>query len=294
MVYTNPKMEALREKFPFWRRLHRMLEIDSLSLLEDPRVVSILEANPAYAQQPLAMTLRDIADERQAIGYELIARQEALAEAGITRAKALYQGFNYYARDILQGNDRGARTDLAQQCLDVAIMFVLSHTQIVFAGKYAQPDDRKLLSYHERINAQEARLKAFKNLGLDQFKEHLPPVEAMTPEGLAAFVQHFEDCTLDVANSNIALCEQVGKLVMNKIRLVHYWREAVEMGDVPTYGSEKEQQAEIKFEADLLRIYIRRCEILLARGQGIFELGGQVMDLPDLDDIPNPPTFGWA
>lgn len=294
MAYSNPKMEALKEQFPFWRRLHRMLEIDSLSLLDDPRVVAILQANPAYTRQPLAMTLRDIAEERQVIGYELIARQEALAEAGITRAKALHQGFNYYARDILQGNDRAAKDDLAQQCLDVAIMYVLSHTQLVFAQKYAKPDDRKFLSYNERVNAQEARLKAFQKLELDKLKEILPAVADMTPEGLASFLQHFEDCTLDVANSNIALCEQVGKLVMNKIRLVHYWREAVEMGDVPVCGTEKEQQAEIKFEADLLRIYIRRCEILMARSSGIYDLSSQVMDLPELDDIPNPPTFGWA
>jgi hypothetical protein len=32
----------------------------------------------------------------------------------------------------------------------------------------------------------------------------------------------------------------------------------------------------------------------MARSSGIFDLSSQVMDLPDLDDIPNPPTFGWA
>lgn len=280
MTYTNPRIENIRELMPVWTDLQKQTEKGALSeafINANPRVQLILE-HSQFKGKSFTDIAERLIEERLQMCFELIARQEALADAGAARARLLNHMYGLYVHEVLGGNVRAAHADIHQQALDVSIMYVLSHSQMMFARKFGSPDDPRMKRYEGMVEFQERQLRAFKKEGLDNPEKLNPEMpETFSPKQRGFLLQAYEDATLDVANANIALCEQTGKMVELEARTLHYWHQSLDENAIP--GVNLKPVDDLQYESDLHKLYLERCQILLDRGGMIYDLSEKVAAL---------------
>lgn len=266
----------------FLRGMLSQLEEGQIKDVSASDVRSVLFSKPDYLSQPLLQTLRDITEERAELCYRLIDAQFALAEAGARRAQWMFEHYGFYVHGVLGGRASAAETDLQQQALDVAIMYTLSHSRIVFARSFGNPEGEKHQIYEEKVRKQESHLKQF-----NQFRENAGrPFSSETEErifsqlDLARQFQELEVLTLDVWNKNKVLLEETKALVENSIRSLYFWHKLLELvqsqedSDLSTAPEE-----DLAYERALTALYLERMEILHTRGGLIENLAVVTADL---------------
>ena len=240
-------------------------------------VRSVLFSKPDYLSQPLLQTLQDITEERAELCYRLIDAQFALAEVGARRARWMFEHYEFYVHGVLGGRASAAETDLQQQALDVAIMYTLSHSRIVFARSFGNSESEKHKVYEEKVRKQQ----------FNQFRESAGrPFLSETEErdfsqlDLARQFQELETLTLDVWNKNKVLLEETKALVENSIRSLYFWHRLLEFvqsqedSDLSTAPEE-----DLAYERALTALYLERMEILHTRGGLIENLSVATADL---------------
>lgn len=266
----------------FLRGMLSQLEEGQIKDVSASDVRSVLFSKPDYLSQPLLQTLQDITEERAELCYRLIDAQFALAEAGARRARWMFEHYGFYVHGVLGGRASAAETDLQQQALDVAIMYTLSHSRIVFARSFGNPEGEKHKLYEEKVRKQETHLKQFNQFRESAGRTFLSETEerVFSQLDLARQFQELEVLTLDVWNKNKVLLEETKALVENSIRSLYFWHRLLELvqsqedSDLSTAPEE-----DLAYERALTALYLERMEILHTRGGLIENLAVATADL---------------
>lgn len=274
----------------FLRGMLNQLEDGPIRDVSDPDVRSVLFSKPAYESQPILQTLQDIAEERAELCYRLIDAQFALAEAGARRLKWLFEHYGFYVHDVLGGKESAAESDLHQQAIDVAVMYTLSHSRIVFARSFGNPDSQKHQYYEDKVRKQERHLHDLNKVREAQMQSRLAlpngaaPTNPLSQLETARNFQEIEVLTLDVGNKNMAIVRETKNLVENSIRSLYFWYKILE-GAQPRQSMELKimPEEDLTYERDLTALYLERMEILNTRGGLVYNLANSTAELqPDL------------
>ena len=279
----NPDIERLTNQLPLLQMIHAQLDKGSDSIVSDPDIFHILVPNPLYDTQPVHTTLLQIIEERAGIYLELIDLQSRMAEAGMTRVKTLAAMYDFYVRDILDKNEGFARMDIFQQASDVSLMFVINMSQIKFVKAMTGEDDERHRRLEVRLRRQGAQLTEFQAVTIPHIEKlvYKDPGEVTEMQRLTYLTQ-YEMTALDIADYNIALANLTGRLLENAARARYYWQNSLVMLDGHKSRKNFTPIEDLQHDAEIQKIYLERCVILLNRAIMVYQLAETVQAMHEM------------
>lgn len=276
---NSPRLDQHKERVGLLSTIFVDVVANNTKALEQPDVRSILDPQGALHGDGMniADVLGTLSTERANLYFDLIEKQKDLADAGIERVQVLHDHFDFYSGHILGGRTVPAQSDIMQQALDVSIMFTCSESALKFAAQYSTAIDPKYLRYKLLVDRQYSALKTFQALELDSPEKLTLSGRTYTEAEKEYASDEIERTTLNVSNRNIDLSEAIENLLCNQARCMYAWTKSL---DDITPNSRFYPREDVKFEADLVSLYLERIKILTDRHAKTYELASKINPAP--------------